>query len=103
MKFVPVLVPCSIPIYTDTRYHEPAENSPVNISICHGIRKPKSKTQDQFSMHFIGTDVYWNFNTEEDRDREYERIINMFSLNNPPTQARPSDISMEFDGGDYGR
>lgn len=75
----PIIVPSKYPTYNDTRYdNREVENSPVNVTVCHGIRKPSTKAVNQFSIHFVGTDIYWNFNVEEQRDDEFKRILRMF-------------------------
>ena len=52
----------------------------VNIEKCTAIRRYSgtSPTSKYFYIKFDGTDHVWDYTSEEERDKEFERIMYLF-------------------------
>ncbi|MBP2494967.1 hypothetical protein ABID82_007172 [Methylobacterium sp. PvP062] len=59
------------------------ENMPVNMGLVEAISKSRMRwypdNEGKPSILFHGTKVEWAFDTEEDRDCEYARIMHKFA------------------------
>jgi len=55
-------------------------NRPVNLALCKSIGKGTfgwdPDSIEKPSIFFDGCDVEWAYNSEEDRDKDFERICN---------------------------
>lgn len=56
-------------------------NHPVNLNICQSIRKSRlhwyPDNIGKASIVFVGCDTEWAFNSDIDRDAEYNRIVTL--------------------------
>lgn len=61
---------------------EKIKNRPVNIGLCTSITKSRENwypdNVGKPSMIFKGCNAQWVFDNEQDRDKEYERILSLF-------------------------
>ena len=76
---MPFFAKCSLENFVYRR-GETVVNKPVNLSLCKSIRKGKfawyPDNTGKPSILFDGCDVEWAYNSEEDRDADFERISN---------------------------
>ncbi|MEA2789295.1 MAG: hypothetical protein QOG73_1701 [Acetobacteraceae bacterium] len=73
--------------------HGPADgnwpNRPVNISLCTYIIKTTYETPLKIrlpsdrkisQLKFVGCDMSWYFSSDEERDQEYDRLMERFAV-----------------------
>lgn len=75
---MPHFLECSVPSIRYLR-GEARENHAINIDLCKKIRKVQVRwypdNQGKPAIAFDGCDAEWAFDTENERDAEYARII----------------------------
>lgn len=79
----PYFVTSKVPRITYMR-GEVIENNPPNIALCRHICKDRlawyPDNVGKPGIHFVGCDVRWFFDSEAERDAEFDRVLAMFSV-----------------------
>lgn len=75
----PYFVECSLP---ERSYRQSViTNSAVNLSLCKQIRKSRISWYPDNkgipSIEFVGCDAEWAYNTDAEREADYNRIISL--------------------------
>ena len=74
---IPYFVKCSLESFIYGR-DETITNNPVNIALCKSIRKGKfawyPDNKGKPAIVFDGCDIKWAYNSEEERDGDFERL-----------------------------